>query len=138
MKTTLAAAAVAVAALAAPAAAQTVGYADAISILARSCGADINRYCKNATLADWGIGSCLDQNRASISQQCASDLIAVRRSLDAREAAQRDALQVCRRDAANLCKTVRPGRGHILNCLLKAERSVSNRCNAAITNAGWR
>jgi hypothetical protein len=138
MRTIIAVIALAAVTIATPATAQTIGYADAITTLARSCGSDINRYCKNASLADWGIGTCLDQNRANISAQCASDLVAVRRSLDAREAAQADAMQVCRRDAAQLCQYVQPGRGHILNCLLKAERSVSRRCNAAITNAGWR
>lgn len=138
MKSLFAAAVLAVMTIVSPAGAQTVGYAEAIDILSESCGADINRYCKNATLANWGIGDCLNRNRANISQQCAANLVAVQQSLDAREAAQQNAMKACNRDVQRLCKLVKPGRGHILNCLLTAERSVSDRCNQAITNAGWR
>ena len=124
--------------VASPAGAQTVSYADAISILANSCGKDINRYCKDASLANWGIGDCLANNSSKISGQCASDFVSVQQSLDAREAAQDNVFKVCSGDVQRLCKMVQPGRGHRLNCLLKAKPSVSKRCNAAITNAGWR
>jgi hypothetical protein len=138
MMKTIAAAALTAGLLAAPAAAQTVGYADAVRILTRSCGADIDRFCREATLADWGITDCLRRNAGRISGQCAGDLESVARSLRQRAEAQRAVFTVCERDAQRLCPMTQRRRGHTLNCLLRAERSVSNRCNQAITNAGWR
>ncbi|MEM9124075.1 MAG: hypothetical protein AAGB03_12230 [Pseudomonadota bacterium] len=121
-----------------PATAQTVGFADAIKILAASFRGDIERYCKNATLANWGIGTCLDQNRANVSPQCTSDLAQVRASITARLEAQAAAPKVCSGDAGRLCPRAQRKRGYTLRCLLASERRVSDRCNQAITNAGWR
>lgn len=118
--------------------AQTIGYAQAIDILAKSCGGDIQKYCSNATLANFAINDCLAQNRAKLSNQCATDIAQVRQSLEARASAQASAEKVCATDIRRLCPMTKPGRGHILNCLIKAERSASKACNTAITNAGWR
>lgn len=118
--------------------AQTIGYAQAIQIMAKDCGSDIDKFCKNATLANFGIGRCLDENRARLSNQCATTIPQVRASLQARAEAQAAAPQICRNDIRRLCPLTERGQGHILRCMLKAEPSVSAKCNAAITNAGWR
>ena len=120
------------------ASAQTVGFADAIKILAASCGKDINGYCKSADLANNGIIKCLDQNQAKVSRQCNVDRAVVVGLIQARLAAQAEAPKLCERDAAQYCKGVKPGAGHVLRCLLKAEHSVSKKCNAAIDLAGYR
>ena len=122
--------------LAGPAAAQTIGFAEAIDILARACGNDIERHCRTANLANNEIGRCLAQS--NVTPQCGDVLVRVRTSIAARMEAQASAERVCDRDIQRLCRMTRPGRGHILRCLLTAERSVSAACNAAITNAGWR
>lgn len=118
--------------------AQTVGYADAIQILSKSCGSDISRYCGNATLANYGIGRCLEGARDKVSSQCLADLDRVRRDIAARSKAQADAESICANDIRRLCPMTQRGRGHVLVCMLKAEPSVSKRCNQAITDAGWR
>lgn len=118
--------------------AQTVGFADAIKILAVSCGKDIDTYCKSATLANNGIGQCLDKNQSKVSQKCNADRAVVGQLIQERLAAQAAAPQICARDAATLCKGFKPGAGHVLRCLLKAERSVSKKCNTAIDLAGYR
>ncbi len=118
--------------------AQTVGFADAIKILAASCGKDIDKYCKSATLANNGITKCLDENQAKVSQQCNADRVVVRSLIEERFAAQAEAPKICANDARERCKGVKEGAGHILRCLLKAERSVSKKCNTAIDLAGYR
>lgn len=124
---------------AAPAAmAQTVGFADAIKILAASCGKDIESYCKTATLANYGIGQCLEQNQSKISQKCNADRVVVASLIQERLAAQAEAPKICNRDAQQYCQGVKPGAGHLLRCLLKAEPSVSKKCNTAIDLAGYR
>jgi len=118
--------------------AQTVGFADAIKILSASCGKDINTYCKSATLANNGIGQCLDKNQAKVSQKCNADRVVVRSLIEERLAAQAAAPKICARDAAQRCQGVKPGAGHVLRCLLKAQRTVSDKCNTAIDLAGYR
>lgn len=132
----LALAAAVAAGLAGPAAAETIGFAEAIDVLARACGQDIERHCRNANLANNEIGNCLA--RSPVSRTCADTLVSVRASIAARMEAQATAERTCDRDIQRLCRLTKPGRGHILRCLLTAERSVSAACNAAITNAGWR
>ncbi|MCV0426001.1 MAG: hypothetical protein K5905_11040 [Roseibium sp.] len=123
----------------APAAfAQTVGFAEAIKILSASCGQDIEKYCKSATLANNGIGKCLQENQAKVSQKCNADRAVVASLIQERLAAQAAAPKICDRDAAQYCKGVKQGAGHILRCLLKAQPSVSAKCNTAIDLAGYR
>ena len=125
--------------VAAPAAfAQTVGYAEAIKILAASCGKDIESYCKTATLANNGITQCLEQNQSKVSEKCNADRLVVTSLIQARLAAQAEAPKLCQRDAAQYCKGVKAGAGHLLRCLLKAQPSVSEKCNTAIDLAGYR
>ena len=128
----------AVGAFAAPASAATVSFADAMSIMARDCGKDVQKYCKGVPLANNGVGNCLIQNQAKVSPVCIQTLAAVRASLAARIEAQDNVLKVCRGDANRRCSGVVNSDAHTLDCLLKAANTVSKKCNAAITNAGWR
>jgi len=124
---------------AAPAAvAQTVGFAEAIKILAASCGKDVETYCKSATLANNGITQCLEQNQSKLSAKCNADRLVVISLIQERLAAQAAVGDICNRDAAQYCKGVKAGAGHILRCLLKAQPSVSAKCNTAIDLAGYR
>ncbi|WP_417667914.1 hypothetical protein [Roseibium sp.] len=118
--------------------AQTVGFADAIKILSASCGKDIDTYCKSANLGNNEIGACLDKNQSKISAQCQTDRVRVSALLEARMAAQAAAPKICDADIRQLCKLVKKGSGHVLRCLLKAERAVSKKCNQAIDFAGYR
>jgi hypothetical protein len=120
-----------------PAAAQTIGYAEAIDILADSCGEDILKHCKGINLGGGRIEGCLARN-PKVSQACKVDLVRVQELLAARAAAQAAVGQICNRDAQQFCKKTKPGKGNILNCLLKAAPSVGANCNAAIDAAGYR
>lgn len=124
--------------LAVPVTAQTVGFGDAIKILGASCGKDIETYCKKANLGNNEIGKCLEKNQSRVSAQCNADRVKVAALLQARFAAQAAAPKICARDAAQKCKGVKAGSGFILRCLLKAERTVSKKCNEAIDLAGYR
>lgn len=121
-----------------PANAATVSFAEAMGLMARDCGKDVEKYCKGTPLANFGVGKCLVENQAKVTPTCIATLAAVRSSLAERLAAQQEALKVCRGDAARRCQGVVQSDGHILECLLKAANTVSKKCNAAITNAGWR
>lgn len=134
----VAAAAIALTIFAGPAPAATISFADAMSIMARDCGADIQKHCKGVPLANSGVGNCLVQNQASVSPVCLQTLAAVRASVAQRLQAQQDVLKVCRGDANRRCQGVVHSDAHTLDCLLKAANHVSKKCNAAINDAGWR
>ena len=121
-----------------PAQAATMSFAEAMGVMARDCGKDVQQHCKGVPLANNGVGKCLVQNQAKVSPTCIATLAAVTTSLSERLAAQQEVLKVCRGDAARRCQGVVASDGHILDCLLKAANHVSKKCNAAITNAGWR
>lgn len=118
--------------------AQTVGFADAIKILSQSCGKDIDKYCKKANLGNNEIGQCLAQNSSKVSAQCNTDRVRVTALLEARFAAQAAVPKICERASQQYCQGMEPGSGHILKCLLKAERVVGDKCNEAINLAGYR
>jgi hypothetical protein len=121
-----------------PASAATISFAEAMGLMARDCGKDVSKYCKGVPLANFGVGQCLVENQAKVTPVCMATLAGVRTSLAERLEAQKEALKVCRGDAARRCQGVVQSDGHILECLLEAASHVSKKCNAAITNAGWR
>jgi len=127
-------------ALALPASAATVSYTEAIDILIAACGKDVETYCSDVRLGSGRIEACLTKNSSRISQQCTTDFPKVVALLDARAAAQAAVPQVCKADAARLCEDFRLGRARVIRCLTREDntRRVSNRCNAAIDDAGWR
>ncbi|MEM6460507.1 MAG: cysteine rich repeat-containing protein [Pseudomonadota bacterium] len=120
-----------------PAQAQTMGYADAMSILVKSCGPDIEKYCKNVNLGNGRIESCLADNAADVSDTCKADYVAAYLALQARFAAQEAVPQLCAADVNRLCPRVTRGKGFTLQCLLNKTR-LSDRCSQAITDAGYR
>jgi hypothetical protein len=117
--------------------AQTISYADAITVLAKDCGADIKKHCSGLNLGNNEIRNCLEQNQAKVSPTCTSTLASVVTSIQTRLEAQASVFKVCAGRAKQLCKGV-VGEEHILQCLIKTERLDGEKCNDAITNAGWR
>jgi hypothetical protein len=119
------------------ASAQTISYADAMTVLARDCGADVKKFCKGLNIGNNEIRNCLEGNQAEVSAQCTATLTSVTASIERRLAAQAAVFKVCAGNAKQHCKGV-VGEVHILQCLIKTERIDSEKCNQAITDAGWR
>lgn len=117
--------------------AETISYADAVSILANDCGADIQKFCKGLNLGNGRIADCLQQNATKVQPTCKSSLAGVAASISQREAAQNAYSKICAHDMVQHCPGVK-GDGYILACLVKTHRVVGSKCNAAITDAGWR
>lgn len=117
--------------------AQTMSYADAVTVLANDCGADIKKLCKGLNLGGGAIQNCLQQNAGKVSPTCKSSLIAVWDSIQKRRAAQDSYAATCKWGMIQLCKGVR-GDGKILSCLSNKARLQGSDCAQAITDAGWR
>ena len=119
------------------AAAQTIGYADAIRVLSNSCGKDIDKHCAKVRLGNNRIADCLAANESKISDGCKRDYRNVYLSLEKRYAAQQSAADICSADINRLCQGIRRAKGYVLRCLL-TKRRLSKKCDQVITDAGWR
>ena len=121
-----------------PSFAQTIGYGEAIRGLTAACGADLEKHCKGVKPGGGAIAVCLRSN--NVSPGCSATFEAAFALLAKRAAAQEAAPQICQADARRLCSNFREGRARILRCLIRRDniRKVSNKCNQAITDAGWR
>ena len=53
--------------------AATISFADAMTVLARDCGADVEKYCKGLNIGNNKIADCLAANRAKVSPVCHND-----------------------------------------------------------------
>lgn len=123
--------------IAGAATADTISYADAITTFSKDCGSDIQKLCKGLNLGNGRIADCLSENSARVSPTCKSTYAGIFQSIQRREEAQASYTKVCQRDMARRCSGVK-GDGHVLACLIKAEKHVGDGCNQAITDAGWR
>lgn len=117
--------------------AQTISFADAVSLLAKECGSDIKKHCRGVSLGNNAVQACLAKNAGKVSSACTTTLNEVTASIALRLAAQQSVMKVCDGSARQFCKGVK-GEAHILQCLLKTEKVDSAKCNQAITDAGWR
>jgi Zn-finger nucleic acid-binding protein len=117
--------------------ADTISYADAVTALAKECGADIKKHCKGINLGGGEIESCLEENAAKVSPSCTSTLSGVVASIRERQEAQRAYSKVCQHDMSQFCNGV-VGDGNILACLIETSRVDGRKCDQAITDAGWR
>ena len=117
--------------------AQTMSYADAISLIATDCGADLQRFCKGIELGA-RLTACFDANQARMSPKCQQTRVNVYASITRRATAQRDIGDICSADIARLCGTSHAD-AHLVECLQATAPSVlSQKCNQAFTDTGWR
>lgn len=118
--------------------AQTMSYAQAGALLAKSCGEDITRLCPNVNLGGGELKACMEEHLSKVSAQCQADYATAVASIAQRTAAQQAIGRICSADVAQLCPGMVPQDGNLLSCLLKAAKVVSAACNQAITDAGYR
>jgi hypothetical protein len=121
-----------------PAHAQTIGYAQAIDLLAANCGKDIDKLCGRENLGGGRVQQCLVRNQGKVSGNCKSAIGEVAALLQKRAAARQAVLKVCEADIRRLCSGVQAGDGNLLECFLKAEARANAQCRQAVTDAGYR
>ncbi len=117
--------------------AQTIGYAEALGHLASSCGKDIGKFCKTATLGGGKIAECLDQNWSAVSPGCKNASAVVRDLLVKRAKARAAVPHVCDLDRLKFCGGIQEGDANLLKCFEIAKRNVSAPCRQAIEDAGY-
>lgn len=117
--------------------AETMSFADASAILARSCGKDIETNCRGVSLDANRLKECLSRNADALSPQCASDYL---KSLDAigkRVAARLTVANACTREIVKLCGGSTKETSKSVPCLVTAA-GVSKNCTRAMEDAGYR
>jgi outer membrane protein OmpA-like peptidoglycan-associated protein len=119
------------------AAAQTIGYAEAIDQLGTSCGPDIAKFCKTESLGGGRVRQCLLRNQGSVSARCIGSINALTSLLQKRAAARASVMQVCDLDIKRRCSGVEVGDGNLLECFYKTKENVSAPCRQAVADAGF-
>ncbi len=119
------------------ASAQTLSYADAGALIAKSCGPSIEKYCSKDNIGSGKVMDCLKSHQADVPPQCFADFAAVVASINKRVAAQGDAYNVCNADVRAYCSGVAPGDGNILGCLVDSKAVVKGACKQVLLDAGW-
>lgn len=126
-------------ALAAPslAAAETMSFGEAASILGKSCGKDIDDNCRGVNFDATRLKDCLYRNQDSMSAQCKADYGRAFDAIQKRIAARATVARQCEYEIVKKCHGKAKEASKSLECLL-ATPNVSARCNQAIGDAGYR
>lgn len=120
-----------------PADAETIGYSEAVDLFAKSCGADIAKFCKTANLGGGRIQQCLNSNQASVSAGCKATSRDLQALITKRQAARAAALRVCDSDIRRMCAGIQSGDGNLMECFYKAKQNMSAQCRQVVEDAGY-
>jgi hypothetical protein len=126
------------ASLAAPPAV-TTDFASSASILAESCGKDIEANCLGVSLDVTRLKECLSRNQDVVSQQCRADYFRTFDAIQKRISARNAVSKACTREKQKICAEEQGRAGPTISCLIKAPaKSLGWACNQAIGVAGYR
>jgi outer membrane protein OmpA-like peptidoglycan-associated protein len=124
-------------AVAQPAAAQSISYADALGRLGQTCGKDIAAHCKTVNLGGGRMTQCLQKNQAAISASCKASIADMKALLATRATARAAVMKVCDTDIRRLCPGVQQGDGNLMECFYKAKQNASAACRKVVADAGY-
>ncbi len=128
-----------IAAVSTAVAAETVSFETSATIIAESCGKDIEANCLGVSLDGQRLRECLSRNGDSVSPQCRADYVKAFDAIQKRISSRYAAIKACERDKGKLCADFAGKPGETIACLLKAPtKSLGWGCNAALTQAGYR
>lgn len=129
----------ALAASSAMAAEPTMSFESATTILAESCGKDIDANCFGVNLDAQRLRECLSRNQDSVSPQCRADYFRAFDAIQKRIAARFAVGKACEREKTKVCAETVGKPGETIACLLKAPtKSLGWGCNQSLTHAGYR
>ena len=118
--------------------AETTNFESSATILAESCGKDIDDYCRGVNLDPARRKDCLVRNDDSMSPQCKNDYPRAIGAIGQRVAARTTLMKLCNWEMNHLCGEVRQDPVQGLQCLLQSTKKNTPNCNKAIDAAGYR
>jgi hypothetical protein len=117
--------------------AQSVNFEQATTLLATSCGDDIDANCRGVTLDPTRMKECLSHNQDVVSPKCMADYPKAFAAIQQRITVRRAVYKACERDGAKVCADAQNNTA-LLQCLLSATKGLGWACKQAITTAGFR
>jgi hypothetical protein len=119
------------------AAAETMSFADASALLAKSCAAEITANCRGVNFDANRLKECLSRNRDALSPQCRSDYLRSFDAIQKRVAARATVANACAREIVKLCAGSTKETSKSVPCLTTVQ-GVSRNCTQAMDDAGYR
>ena len=119
--------------------AETTSFESSATILAESCGKDIEANCAGVSLDATRLKECLSRNQDVVSQQCRADYFKAFDAISKRVSARSAVWRACEREKQKICTEAQGMLGETISCLLKAPaKSLGWNCNQALGHAGYR
>ena len=118
---------------------ETQSFESSTTILAESCGKDIEANCLGVSLDATRLKECLSRNQDVVSAQCRADYSRAFDAISKRISARSAVWKACERDKQKICAEAQGKPGETMACLLKAPtKSLGWACNQSLTQAGYR
>ena len=121
----------------AQAAGEVMSFSEAAALLNKSCGHDIVSNCRGVNLDSVRLKECLSRNRDALSPDCARDYRLALEAIQRRISARVRVASACSREIAKLCGGSPGSNNEKVSCLI-GQKELSNVCNRAINEAGFR
>jgi len=116
----------------------TKGVQGALDTFGEGCAKELTTYCQNVTPGEGRIIACLYAFENKLSPRCEYALYDSLSQLDRTLNTLTYTVTECRDDLQNFCADIQPGEGRLLDCLDANEAKISERCNIALKDAGFK
>ena len=120
------------------AAQQSMKFEEAATMLAASCGKDIDDNCRGVNFDATRLRECLNRNQDVVSAKCKADFPTALGAIQQRITARTSLVKLCNWELKHLCGEVREDPVKGLQCLLDSTKKATPNCNKAISAAGYR
>ncbi len=110
----------------------------ALDTFTEGCQTELTTFCKDVTPGEGRILACLYAFEDKLSPRCEYALYDSMGQLSRTLSNMSYAVKECSDDLKAYCANIKPGEGHLLDCLNKNEDKVSSRCNTALKDVGWK
>ena len=110
----------------------------ALDTFSEGCQQELTTFCKDVTPGEGRIIACLYAFQDKVSPSCEYALYDSIGQLDRTLTNLSYAVGECRDDLKAYCSEIKPGEGRLLDCLVSNENRVSNRCNYALKDVGYK
>jgi hypothetical protein len=107
-----------------------------VDTVVKGCDKELTTYCKEVTPGEGRGLACLYAFSDKLSAKCEYALYDAAAQLERAVAALSYAVNECRDDLQKFCSDTQPGKGRLLTCLDRNEKSVSKRCKDALKETG--
>ena len=110
----------------------------ALDTFVEGCQQELTTFCKDVTPGEGRILACLYAFQDKLTPRCEYALYDSVAQLDRTLNNLSYAVTECRDDLEKFCSEIKPGEGRLLECLNTKEAQISQRCNSALKDVGYK